>query len=756
MFQNPSPTIRPAGLFTVAFSAGAAAFASSASVIALKLLIVRTGALPRVDYGGVATPLLAFSQNSLVTPGFIAVLIVLVAALAGCFERWIVGSRFESVVTYSVCATAFSLGLTPFVDDGGVYRWLPMLIVLPVFALLTIMASRRMFSLGAEIVFGAALPAGYLFFKMTDLLADTGVAAAFPITLEFIQQDTLSVMIFAAGLNLGFFLPFVIGARILSTVGKTVPARSLINFALLGCGVWLILFVDYLLERLDAFPALMSFRLGLEGVAFLMMMPAARDAIGAGRRQAVAGALAIVASVAAIFLPLDSKATLYATGLSMDAEVKRMYSTLLDRDGDGASVFFGEGDCDDGNFKIRPGRSDVPLNGVDENCLGGDLSVADPAPAQWRLTELIPPRKRKIILVTVDTLRSDAVFAAAPVMPELNAFAHHHTGFPNGYSFGGATAIALLNLFYPEPVLSREGAKQKSIFDYLQEAGYTSHCFYGSNRPSSASITVNVMNRCGALNIIAGNDLTLVPSGEEVLTPALRFIKNAPDNVFVWIHLDDIHDYTIYRAGAGYQSRFLFDLAPHLTSYQHLKTVLREKYLDRARYLDRALGQSLLLELENSPALADALFILTGDHGEEFLEHNGIFHGATLYEETIKVPIIVKDGRNDGISQRAVAHRDAVHTIMESIGFARRPAPALTLRSEIPERTIVNLLENVGSFAVRQGRYKSIINYRNNAQMLFDLESDPGETQDIAKTQPDLAQRFLKITDFEARQIIKR
>jgi len=163
-----------------------------------------------------------------------------------------------------------------------------------------------------------------------------------------------------------------------------------------------------------------------------------------------------------------------------------------------------------------------------------------------------------------------------------------------------------------------------------------------------------------------------------------------------------------------------------------------------------------LPELDNSPALADALFILTSDHGEEFLEHNGIFHGATLFEEVVKVPIIVKAGRNDSISMRPVAHRDAVHTIMEAIGFARRPAPALTLRSEMPERTIVQLLENVGSFAVRQGRYKSIVNYRNNAQMLFDLESDPGETKDIAKIHPNVAQRFLKLTDFEARQIIKR
>ena len=580
MSQIPSQTFRPAGLFTVAFSAGAAGFVASASIIALKLLIVRTSALPRIDYGGVAAPLLAFIQNSLVTPGFIAAAAMLIAALAAGYEKWIVGSRFETIVTYSICATVFSLGLTPFVDDSGVNRWPPMLIVLPVLALLTIMASRRLFSLGAGVVFGAALPAGYLFFKMTELLADLGVAAAFPITLEFIQQDTLSVMIFAAGLNLGFFLPFVIAARIFSTASKTALARKLINLALLGCGVWLILFVDYLMERLDAFPALMSFRLGLEGVAFLMMMPAARDVIGSGRRQAVAAALAMATSIAAIFLPLDSKATLYANGLSMDAEVKRMYSTLLDRDGDGASVFFGEADCDDNNFKIRPGRSDLPLNGVDENCLAGDLSVADPPPAQWRLTASATARKRKIILVTVDTLRSDAVFSDVPVMPDLNAFARRHTGFPNGYSFGGATAIALLNLFYPEPVLSNAGAKQKSLLDYLQEAGYTSHCFYGSNRPSSASITVNVMNRCDVLNIIAGNDLTMVPPGEAVLTPALRFIKNAPDNVFVWIHLDDIHDYMIYRAGAGYQTRFLFDLAPHFTSYRHLKAVLREKYLD--------------------------------------------------------------------------------------------------------------------------------------------------------------------------------
>ena len=755
MNSSPPPSPDCPNVFIVSLSAGAAAFGATASVILCKTLLVRVGATPVIDYGGVSALFWPTVQNLLLTPGFVAVLVAMSAATALIYRRLTAGSRWETITSYSIFGAAFAFGLAPFAGDGTPTSILPLVVVLPLMATLALMATQPSLSLSPAIIFTAALPAGYIFFHLTDLLADTGVAAAFPITWDFVRKYFLATATFVIALKIGFFLPFILGVRILSPAARPTAVGRAANLACAGLGVWLIVFVDYLLERLDAFPALMNFRFGLEGFAFLLIIPAARDFIGVGRRQALFLIIALGASVASIFVPLTPKATLYSTGLSIDAEIKRLYSKLLDRDGDGASVYFGEGDCNDRDFNIRPGRSDIPLNGVDENCLAGDLMVADAAPPQWILSKA-GQNKRKIILLIIDTLRSDLVFGDTPAMAHLNAFAKRHAGFANAYPMGGVTASSLLNLFYPEPVLSQVAAKQKNLLDYLREAGYRSHCVHGSHRPSSSSITVNIMNRCNALDVVAAHDLMAIPSGETVLEHAMRLVEGAPENSFFWIHLDDIHDYTIYRPGAGYQTRFLFDLVPRLTSYVRLNRYLRDKYLERAAYLDGVLERLVLNRLTLDPRFADSLFIVTGDHGEEFLEHDGIFHGATLYEEAIKVPIVVKDGLGGGIETRPVTHRDLVHTLMEFIGFERGPVGAQPLRTLVPDRVIVQLLENTGLIAVRQGRYKSILNYRNNAQLLFDLEKDPHETVDLSMTHPEIAARLAKLIDYEARQIIKR
>ena len=99
---------------------------------------------------------------------------------------------------------------------------------------------------------------------------------------------------------------------------------------------------------------------------------------------------------------------------------------LTDRDGDGFSARFGGGDCDDTRADVYPGAEDVPGDGVDQNCEGGDAKAVAAAPADEapgaadRRAAGAPPRPRRaptpskgnILIVTIDAFRADRLGVA--------------------------------------------------------------------------------------------------------------------------------------------------------------------------------------------------------------------------------------------------------------------------------------------------------------------------------------------------------
>jgi choline-sulfatase len=137
---------------------------------------------------------------------------------------------------------------------------------------------------------------------------------------------------------------------------------------------------------------------------------------------------------------------------------------------------------------------------------------------------------------------------------------------------------------------------------------------------------------------------------------------------------------------------------------------------------------------------------VTSDHGEEFFDHGGTGHAHTLYEELIHIPLIVR---------LPWKNRTRGTHIAAEVGLADVLPTACDLLSvECPEhmqgRSLLKLMggdrwegyprasfaEHFGQKqqAVRIGIFKAI--FKGHAPIVFNLQSDPGETTDIAGDNP--------------------
>jgi arylsulfatase A-like enzyme len=165
------------------------------------------------------------------------------------------------------------------------------------------------------------------------------------------------------------------------------------------------------------------------------------------------------------------------------------------------------------------------------------------------------------------------------------------------------------------------------------------------------------------------------------------------------------------------------------------------QYLRALRHQDRFVG-ALLRELEAAGALADAVVVLVGDHGEAFGEHQGLQHDVVPYEEVARAPLLLLGPEARIGPPRRVGglrhHFDLVPTLLELAG-AR-------WRGVLPGRSLLTTPghERVATFcwypstcaALRQGDRKVVYHFGRRPTEVFDLAADPGETRDLAPALP--------------------
>jgi arylsulfatase A-like enzyme len=163
-----------------------------------------------------------------------------------------------------------------------------------------------------------------------------------------------------------------------------------------------------------------------------------------------------------------------------------------------------------------------------------------------------------------------------------------------------------------------------------------------------------------------------------------------------------------------------------------------ERYLQEVAVVDRAIAR-MLAAIDKARLTSRTVVIVTGDHGEAFGEHNTYYHATTLYEELLRVPLLVLvPGLSPRIIERPVSGLDLGPTILDLFGLATPASfmgesfvPLLLGREFTFERPLVaESGRNMRAMFFDDGK-KLIVDERNGTLELYDLKRDPKELENV-------------------------
>ncbi len=338
-----------------------------------------------------------------------------------------------------------------------------------------------------------------------------------------------------------------------------------------------------------------------------------------------------------------------------------------------------------------------------------------------------------VVLVTVDALRPDHLGSYGyhrPTSPNLDALAARSTRFQWAYCQTPLTCYSIPSLHTGDylkstlPLLSRPPPTLASV---LGARGYTTAAFYNASIffCDDKKATGYGARRFGFAHAETRH-LQAPALTDRVLAYLKEHRRRGRSRLFLWVHYFDVHE--------PYHRHPSFDFGDRDI----------DRYDAEIALVDREIGRLVAaLSILQGPTI----FVLTADHGEEFREHGGTYHGSSLYEEQIRVPLVFGV---PGVKARTVRTPaqlvDVAPTVLSLLGV--RVPPSMRGRSLVPE-----LLGRHGpspaAFAevhtkkmVRHRDWKLIHDYRRSTYELYDLRTDPRERVNLAGRRPAAAARL--------------
>ena len=393
-----------------------------------------------------------------------------------------------------------------------------------------------------------------------------------------------------------------------------------------------------------------------------------------------------------------------------------------------------------------------------------------------------PAQRPNVLLISIDSLRADHVGCygyAKPTTPTIDRLAREGVMFRSAVSTTSWTLPAHAAMFTglydsahgATDVTARLDERHVTLAEAMRDAGYQTVGLYGGpflhptfGLDQGFETYINCMSvlpsdapaeafREYASHAASHDDVTGPRTAEQFA--AWLESQAAADGrpMFAFIHLWDVHfDYIppekyVRMFDADYQGdvtarNFMNNDAVHPGMDARDLAHVLALYDGEIRFTDDIIAQ-LLDALREAGRLDNTLVVITSDHGEEFFEHGGKGHQRTLFDEVVRVPLVVWwPGRVEagGVVEQQVRLIDIAPTLLAAAGAAvpqamqgRDLRPVMDGAGVTDEAALLELLgfgERV--CGVRTNDYELLRDEQRELVGFFDLHKDPREQRSVS------------------------
>jgi len=338
-----------------------------------------------------------------------------------------------------------------------------------------------------------------------------------------------------------------------------------------------------------------------------------------------------------------------------------------------------------------------------------------------------------IVIFVLESVGYDYIFQKTTngnlAMPNLKNLSTKGLWFSNNYSGGNISALgqfSLLTGLYPNPIPTRfEFQKNLHLPTVANWAGKNYDSFLVS--PSNDLFFSMGINKTFSQY---ANAKSINPRRQKLIfnmfLPELEGLKYFQDRIlkaskpFLAVYWTNATHFPYYN----------------YSSLQDLQSLsLFSQYIRNLQLVDHEI-QSIYDLLKNNKLIENTIFIVVGDHGESFGQHNHWAHGQTLYQEEIKVPllIIAPNLFKPAVIKSVKSSIDILPTLLDAMkrNFGEN-LQGESIFSKNNTRKYVFVYGDQDDIAmIDNNSMKTIMSFNNNSCVRFNLNIDPHEKNDLS------------------------